>query len=948
MPDSNRTGVFLLSTVLERSLDGYWENQRTDAQYAWWFGGQQTAAPTVSLSSIERLDYANDNLQNTIRGLLSDQRYAPRSVGNANYAWIGTGLNAVSAFTTSLDRHTYASDTVTAVVRGNLPTGRTAASTLSSTGFGYWVGGRNNPLSTRYSFIHRSDFSNDTATAPARAFMPDPSEAMGKADGDNYGYLLGGLFNAIPGLNKSHIYRIDYASDAIGPIIRSDTGGSEDSLSAANNSYAVWFWGGSFGTNVKKYDLTNDTTMTSFRVAAPSPTDRVSVGNSNSNYGWFNGGFARTFTDRITFANDTASMSSRALMANFRNNTTDRSGIAAYRIGVGFGNFGWWAGGLNSGFSRLSSVERYSFSNDVAALTVRANLALARNGAGSTSNGLYGWFAGGQISPTVPAGIVSSVDRLEYATDTAQGISVRGPLSAIRRRPFSLGTQSYAWFGTSDGSTRSDVERIDYTNDSPTIGSRRTLNPNALAAGTNNDIYGWIGGGQNFGARSDITRITFANDTAAVSTRAPLLFARYYLSAKASSLYGYWSGGSYLSNYSSVERLDFGADLVTTIPRGNLGSVKFLHAGAGTSYAAWFGGGYNPSVASNIDRVDFASDGFTTARTNLLTARTDLSAVNNFVFEPVKNIIAKYEIGTANTSKASGSFGYVIGGGPSGNSIIERIDFSNDTTTILNRGFFLVSRTYQGKFNNSQYGWSLGGLWPVPGRSEVYRLDFSNDTTTVIMGNLSRSSYLWSGATSPIFGYLHGGYDNNSSITRFDFANDNTVPGLVRANSPTGGRPANHCLYNRFYGWWGGGDTPGPGVQKTNVIRLDYGNDTVTPSVRSNAFNSGDSNSNGGATGNSLYGYFNAGARSSINRFDYNNDLLATVVRSNLTNTADAQAATSTQTYGYWTMGRNPSFFMIATVDRLDLSNDTATALFRNTLAAARYGGAAYSDYGID
>ena len=91
---------------------------------------------------------------------------------------------------------------------------------------------------------------------------------------------------------------------------------------------------------------------------------------------------------------------------------------------------GWFAGGKGAGpypGPVLSSVDRITYATDTNTASARGPLSLARFGlAASTDSTTYGWFGGGYTG--VAPGYKSLVDRITYATDTATA-TARGPLS---------------------------------------------------------------------------------------------------------------------------------------------------------------------------------------------------------------------------------------------------------------------------------------------------------------------------------------------------------------------------------------------------------------------------------------------------------------------------------------------------------------------------------------
>jgi hypothetical protein len=94
------------------------------------------------------------------------------------------------------------------------------------------------------------------------------------------------------------------------------------------------------------------------------------------------------------------------------------------------------------------------------------------------------------------------------------------------------------------------------------------------------------------------------------------------------------------------------------------------------------------------------------------------------------------------------------------------------------------------------------------------------------------------------------------------------------------------------------------------------------------------------ATGNQSYGYFGGGfvAISTVDRIDYSNDTATASPKGPLSAARGYLAATGNSSFGYFGGGTpGPR----STVDRIDYSNDTATASPKGPLSLARLGLAA-------
>ena len=286
------------------------------------------------------------------------------------------------------------------------------------------------------------------------------------------------------------------------------------------------------------------------------------------------------------------------------------------------------------------------------------------------------WFGGGNVGIN---GLVSRVDRITFATDTATA-SVRGPLSAINRQEAAVGNSDYAWFGGglapgNPSGGKSTVDRITYATDTATASVRGPLSLaryKFLAAVGNSD-YGWFGGGYAFPgiAYSRIDRITYATDTATASIRGPLSGARYQLAAAGNTTDGWFGAGFNASARSTVDRITYATDTATASVRGPLSSAKTYLAAAGNTTDGWFGGG-SPGPSSTVDRITYATDTATASVRGPLSASTrSLAAAGN---------------------TTDGWFGGGNVGFPSDSSTVQRITYATDTATASVRGPLSLAR----------------------------------------------------------------------------------------------------------------------------------------------------------------------------------------------------------------------------------------------------------------
>jgi hypothetical protein len=254
-------------------------------------------------------------------------------------------------------------------------------------------------------------------------------------------------------------------------------------------------------------------------------------------------------------------------------------------------------------------------------------------------------------------------------------------------------------------------------------------------------------------------------------------------------------------------------------------------AATGNSNYGWFGGGSVappvPIQRSTVDRIDFSNDtGTANIRGPLSLARNSLAATGNSNY---------------------GWFGGGRGGSPvAARSVVDRIDFSNDSSTASPRGPLSSVRYSMGATGNSNYGWiGAGGPIPTP-VATVNRIDFSNDSVSAsIRGPLSAERSGLAATGNSNYGWFSSGF--SLIVDRIDFSNDSSTAtprgplSLVRYQASATG--------NSNYGWFGGGVIPTP-AQTATVDRIDFSNDSVTASVKG-SLSSPAGRSNLAATSNS-------------------------------------------------------------------------------------------------
>ena len=263
-------------------------------------------------------------------------------------------------------------------------------------------------------------------------------------------------------------------------------------------------------------------------------------------------------------------------------------------------------------------------------------------------------------------------------------------------------------------------------------------------------------------------------------------------------------------------------------------------------------------------------------------------------------------------------YGYFNSGYSPSKTTIERIDFSSDSTNLLAKGTTTAARYSSGASGNRSYGYIAGGTQPSY-MSTVDRIDYSNDTTTAApKGPLTQTGSHIASSGNGDYGYHMGRYNGSvrSTIDRIDYSNDTPTAspkGPLDSGVWSGGGSG-----NTSYGYcMGGNTTAGDPSNISRIQRLDFSSDSSTTSYRGN-----------------LTQTRNAVSAMSSRESNLETTQSSTTSQSLVPATRTESGATTPigTDYGYFAGGYGGS--PISTIDRVDFSNDTATASARSPLAA--------------
>jgi hypothetical protein len=957
LDNKNIQKIFSLGDIRKKQLLGEvpQRTRETYREYGYFGGGGDGFNGTTSIS---RIDFSNDTQNANLRGKLPSIIQFGGGCGNSNFGYFGAGTFQFQG-ESKIYRIDYANDGANASLRSNI-SGNINGTRTQATGnsnFGYWGGGRTqtSPFGST-SGVSRLNYATDTTNTSIRGPLTGSKYSSIALGNSNFGYFCGGV-----GPNLSGVDRIDYSNDSVLASRRGNLiNGNQNSLATGNSNFGYINNDGSTVTQRIQY---SSDTQTSINRGNTTYGANFKLATGNSNFGYFGGGsnqpgpIYRTIIDRIDYANDTATAQTRGPI-NYSTFTGGSAATSSHSFGGSpnssfasnftfptVPNAGYFGGGTD-GTNNLATIDKVDYANDTATASVRSALSVARFGLAATGNSNFGYFIGGFPGPT------SIIDRIEYASDTQSAV-LRTNQTIARHRTAATGNSNFGYSGGGINPAGfviySTIDRTNYSND--TTSARGPLSSSRYhLSSVGNNNFGYFGGG-NPGSLSTIDRLDYSNDVSQTIQRSRLSTGRILIGTAGNSNFGYFGGGS-PGPISTVDRIDYSNDSATASIRGPLSSARSQLAATGNSNFGYFGGGETPSRISTTDRINYSNDtAVASIRGPLSTAKSALSATSPLAYggaaiyftNPLPEVLQKQiEFDDSNTldlpfKRVLGSYGYFGGGGLT--TRVDRIDYSNDTSTASVRGSLQEQRERAASTGTNSYGYIAMGRSgnPIPVRNTYQRNDYSNDTANFIIRGSFNLALIDPAATgNSNFGYFGGGSlvpgSAISSISRLDYSTDNTTPPIRSFLSQNTYILA--ATGNSNFGYFGGG-LVFPSPIYSTVNRLNYSTDTATTSVRGPLSLARQALA---ATGNSNFGYFGGGSGpvSTVERIDYSNDTATASVRGPLSLARFNSAATGNSNFGYFGGGSTPGPSSRSTVERIDYSNDTETASVRGPLSLAR------------
>jgi len=286
-----------------------------------------------------------------------------------------------------------------------------------------------------------------------------------------------------------------------------------------------------------------------------------------------------------------------------------------------------------------------------------------------------------------------------------------------------------------------------------------------------------------------------------------------------------------------------------------------------------------------------------------------------------------------------------FGGGyttPSLRSRVDRVIFASDTATAVAKGPLSSTRYKLAAHGSPSDAWFGGGaVGPgVPGAaSTVDRVIFSADTATAVAKgplSLARFGSAASGNTTDAW-FGGGGYAGSfSTVQRIIFSVDTAT--AVTKGPLSGARYELAAHGSTTDGWYGAGYSPAGSLSR--VDRIIFASDTATAVAKGPL---GTARLRVAAHGSETDAWFGGGVNTSlpstfstVDRVIFSSDTATAVAKGSLSAARYKLTASGSETDAWFGGGTTVPGALFSTVDRVIFSADTATAVAKGPLSVAR------------
>ena len=525
---------------------------------------------------------------------------------------------------------------------------------------------------------------------------------------------------------------------------------------------------------------------------------------------------------------------------------------------------GYWGGGYGP-LGVYSQVRRLDFATETIR-TYPSALPQANERLSATSSNSHGYFGGGWSATDVRLNIIS---KLDYTTDSTSLPGTNLPAATS----FLSGTNSdtYGYYaGGSAPALINTISRVDFSNDSVSLPGDNLPAARQLMTSVASDDHGYFGGGSAPGVISLISRLDFTTETNSLPGNN--LPASHYKSATISNnLAGYFTGGENASYFNTISRLDFTTE-TNSLPGNNLPIARGRHTGLSNGQFGYCFGG-QPTADTDITKVDLTTDSILSSSltttpdvytatvhggrslpratnhksygyTSSSTGESKFNRVD-FATDDVNLLpgMTKFSAGyIRGTTFADSNYGYYTAGIFYPPNVFvswtKRYDFSSETSSTPNDKFPYDARDLRSVSSN-HYGYISGGqIPPVPAYfSFTARMDFSTTTFDAALNsgrNMSSNKAAHIGIQNSSYGYFGGGYKYTTetitytTVDRLDFSTESYSLSANLTTPTSTGLMHGNGFENGSYGYFGGGYTTPPKVDRCQIYRLDFSNDTMS------------------------------------------------------------------------------------------------------------------------
>ena len=596
--------------------------------------------------------------------------------------------------------------------------------------------------------LDKINYSTDTKTTiPGQSFR-----TAAAATGNSITGYIGGDYS--PAFAVTTMNKITYSSDLTAAVPGAALSAARIYLGATGNETAGYFGGGTGNVTVSTMDRTTYSSETTVAVpgAALSAARNNLAATGNQTAGYFGGGssYPNYFStiDKIQYSTNTRIPVPGANLS-----------VARYGPGAtGNSTAGYFGGGspgvaVNPGINQTSSImDKVTYSTDTRLAVPGANLSVGRYSLAATGNTTNGYFGGGGAPPGPGGTGTTTMDKIEYSTDTRLAAIPGVNLSGARYYPVATSAKANA------------LPQLTYFNPAPSAASVRYSDNFTSPANT-----GYFGGGFNLSSVnvSTMEKVTYTSDTTAQVPGAALSSVRRQLAATGNNNFGYFGGGSGPATpfyASTMDKVTYSTDTTLQVPGASLSAIKYSPAATGTSTAGYFGGGYTSGGnVSTMDKIDYATD-------------TRLAAIPGAALSSVRHYLA------ATGNSTNGYFGGGISG-PGPVSTMDKIDYATDTRLAAIPGASLsIARHGVAATGNSTNGY-FGGGFPGsnPAASTMDKIQYSTDTRLPAIpgANLSGARYVVGATGNSTAGYFGGGASPGptvlSTMDKVNYSTDTTA-----------------------------------------------------------------------------------------------------------------------------------------------------------------------------